>query len=250
VKTGSRIATLILFFAPAVASGQVKQIVLDSDEYHYTATFDPRRISEDRLRELLAFSPYDLSPVAIVAHQEIDLVFEQKPGRLYKAAYPLVLEMCISGDRNYQPCGSRGISDPNFFSNAEINLNRNESAMAALDGLDVPVELLRIVGEYRRSLHFYSTLQQKRMAYLREGNVDELAQSVEGIDPSVTCAAEIAALKAADTPEQGYYLSNYHWYNCLSSAWSRKSPAYPIGDWQLFLKDYGIREEFMNRAID
>ncbi len=246
----SKIFPVLLVLGQTFAFCQADQLVLDSDEYHYTATFDPKLISKERLRELLIFSPYDLYTNWKIRGAEVDVSFEQTPNQLKIGLLPLTLEVCIDGKPIYSVCGSRDLSDPNFFRNAEVNLRRNSESLAALDELDVPFELSSIAQQFRDSLRFFSTVEQRRMEYLRTGNVDILAKPVENIDPSAECEKELNSLRAANTPQERHHLSIFAWYNCVNSAWQQSSPAYPEDAWQSFVKDFGIREEFRPKAVD
>jgi len=75
----SKIFPVLLVLGQTFAFCQADQLVLDSDEYHYTATFDPKLISKERLRELLIFSPYDLYTNWKIHGAERDVSSEQSP---------------------------------------------------------------------------------------------------------------------------------------------------------------------------
>ena len=246
----SKIFPVLLVLSQSFAFCQAVQLVLDSDEYHYTATFDPKLISKERLRELLIFSPYDLFTTWKLRGAELDVSFDQTPSQLKKGLLPFTLEVCIEGNPIYSICGSRDLADPNFFHNAEINLRRNGQSLTALNELDVPPELSRVAQQFRDSLDFFSTVEQRRMEYLRTGNVDVLAMPIGDIDPSIRCEKELSSLRAANTPQSRHHVSMHDWYNCVNSAWQQSSPVYPDDAWRSFVKNFGIREEFKPKAID
>ena len=232
------------------AFGQ-SNLVIDTDEYNYEATFDPGRISAARLRELLLFSPYEFGDYGWkIDHQEVSTGSNETPGRLEKSAIATPLELCIDTDPRYRPCGKRDISDPNFFANAEVNVGRNEQALVALNRLNVPTQLGSILQQFRDSLSFYSTIDRRRLEYLRTGNLRVLSRQIGAIDPSTQCIEEIRELNVATTLRRRYELSRYAWHNCLNSAWQKVRPAYPQEAWRAFLHDYGIAEQFTNKPID
>jgi hypothetical protein len=234
----------------ASAFGQ-SNLVLDTDEYHYEATFDPGRISAARLHELLLFSPYEFGVYGWkIDELELSTGSNETPGRLEKSAFATPLELCINTDPRYRPCGRRDISDPNFFENAEVNVGRNEQAVAALNRLNVPTELEGILQQFRDSLSFYSTIERTRLEYLRTGNLRVLSTQIGAIDPSTQCIEEIRELNVATTLNRRYELSRHAWHNCLNSAWQKIEPAYPQEAWRTFLRDYGIAEQFTNKPID
>jgi len=245
-----KIVPVVLVLGEIFAFGQADQLVLDSDEYHYTATFDPKLISKERLRELLIFGPYDLYTNWKIHGAERDVSSEQSPNQLKKSLTPFTLEVCIDGNPIYDICGSRDLSDPNFFHNAEVNLRRNAESLAALDELNVPPELNSIARQFRDSLDFFNAVEQRRLEYLRTGDVGVLSMPIGSINPSTQCEEGLNNLRAAKTPQQRHHLSIFGWYNCVNDAWQQSSPVYPEDAWQLFLKDFGIREEFKPEAVD
>jgi hypothetical protein len=237
-------------FLSGSAFGQ-SSLVIDTDEYHYVATFDPGRISSERLRELLLFSPYEFGVYGWKIDQaEVSTGSNETPGRLEKSAIATPLELCIDSDPRYHPCGKRDISDPNFFANAEVNVGRNEQSIAALNRLNVPTQIGTILQQFRESLLFYSTIQRRCLEYLRTGNLRALSREIGPIDPSTQCIKEIRELNAATSRGRRYELSTHAWRNCLISAWQSVGPAYPREAWRTFVHDYGITEQFTNKPVD
>ena len=202
-----KMLTVICLFTVGIALGQ-SSFVVDSDEYHYVAKFDPGRISKGHLQELLLFSPYKFGADGWkIDHTEVSIAWSQEPGRLEKIAIPNQLELCIETDPRYRPCGKRDISDPNFLANAEINVDRNEQSLAALNGLVVPMELQNILQQFRDSLSFHSTIERRRLEYLRTGDLRLLLMPIGAFDPSEQCSKEIRELNVAATLPRRYELS-------------------------------------------
>jgi hypothetical protein len=237
-------------FATASMHGQ-SRLVIDTDQFQYAATFDPSRISEPRLRELLLFSPYDFDVSGTqIDHLTVIIGSEETPKKLEKAPIAYQLELCVGDDPRYRPCGARDITDASFFANAQINVDRNEQILAALNRLDVPVELRSILQQFRDSMTFYSTIEHRRLEYLRNGDLRILSRSIGVLDPSRICRKEIGELKKAATLHRRYELSGKEWHNCLNSEWNRISPAYPREAWASFLHAYGISEQYTYKPVD
>lgn len=238
-------------FLLGLAHGQRNQLVIDTDEYHYAASFDAARISEEHLRELLVFSPYEFGVYGWkIDDQKIQAVLGIHPHEIVKFAVATPIEQCVDGDPDYRSCGSRDVSDPNFFANAEINIKKNEQALAALNQLNVPPELAIVSQYFRDSLAFDSTIQQRRLQYLRTGDLHVLSTKIGTVDPSKECAVEMKELQLASTLHRRYELSYAPWPNCVTSAWHRSSAKYPQNAWPEFLHDYGITEQFTPKPTD
>ena len=249
MKPSTKFLALLLVFPSLLTHGQ-SQLVIDTDEFVYTAAFDQSRISKNDLRALLAFSPYDMDPSVEIKGQRVSIGFSQSPQKLQKGLIADSLEVCIDGDPAYLICGTRDISDPNFFANAEINVGRNDRVLAALDTLDVPAELGIVLRQFRDSMNFSSTLEHRRLEYLRSEDWKVLAQPVAGLDPLTLCGKEIEALKAAATVEKRYEVSRLGWHKCVNSEWNRLEPAYPMEAWKSFVRAYGIVEQYTPKSID
>jgi hypothetical protein len=237
-------------FASVPFQGQ-SPLVIDTDEFRYTATYDPSRISKSRLRELLLLSPYDFSASgAEVDHETILMGFEEIADKLRKGPLASPLEQCVDTDPHYSRCGRRDISDPNFLRNAQINVDRNEQVLAALSRLNVPAELSSILQQFRDSMTFYSTIERRRLEYLQTGDLQILSQPVVKLDPLKTCKKEIEELRKAPTSQRRYELSHNNWPNCLNLEWDPLSPAYARQAWSSFLRAYGVSEKYTLKDID
>jgi hypothetical protein len=243
---------LALVFASHTGFSASKQLVIDTDESHYLATYDPNRISEARLKELLVLSPYlelgqDLWKID---GTEMLIGGQQSPGFLEKSPIPISLEQCIANDPRYRPCGKRNISDPNFFANAEVNVRNNAEALAALNRFDVPAELRPILKHFQEAMAFHVALEQKRLEYLRTGDLQVLSTPIGVIDPSMQCVPELKELQSATTLPLRYELSRKSWHKCMNHAWLKASPGYPMKAWRTFLSAYGITERVTPKAVD
>lgn len=239
----------LCIFATLLARSQ-SRLVIDSDEFRYTANFHQSRISEGRLRELLLFSPYSLDTYTKIDQEHVIVGYEETHDSLKKSLLAYSLESCIDSDPRYSLCGSRDISDPNFLSNAHINVDRNDQILVALDRMNIPPELEKIAQQYRDSMIYSSTIERRRLKYLQTGNLQVLSQKVVSLDPLITCSKEIAELKNALTLQRQYESSRNGWPNCMIQEWNRISPAYPREAWARFLRNYGISEQYTYKPVD
>jgi hypothetical protein len=238
-----------VLFASTLTHSQ-SQLVIDTEEFHYTATFDPSRISERSLGQLLLFSPYNLADSsALIDHQKIIVAFQETPQRVQKGLIAYSLETCIESDPRYRPCGTRDISAPNFFANAQVNVTRNQQILGTLDRLKVPMELSIVVQQFRRSMVFSSSAERLRLQYLQTSDLRILSRPFANLEPLKICPKEIANLKQGRTVQRRYELS-HEWFNCLNSEWIKLSPPYPRDAWTSFLHAYGIVERYTPKEID
>lgn len=241
----------VLVSTPLVVFGAPQKLVLDTDEYHYEATFDPQRISEARLRELLPFSPYmDIGDGWKLDGVLVTIAGEESESLHDKSLLASPLELCLVGDPRYRPCGKGDLSDTNFSFNAQVNLESNTKVLAALDHLQIPTELRPIVEHYRDALAFSSLIQTRRLNYLRTADLRALSAPLGSIDPSKACSHELQELQSATTLEQRYKFSLYGWDNCVNGEWNRTSSGYPTNAWRNFLASYGIVEQFSEKSVD
>jgi hypothetical protein len=248
LKALIQFAVVLAGVLPLTAVAQ--QLSIETDEYRYSANFDPSRISESRLRELLLLSPYNFDSPWKVGNVEVETSFEESPSRLVKDAYVVPLESCASNQSEYLPCGSRDILDKNFLRNAAANVGKNKAALEALNAMEVPKELESILTQFRHSLEFYSILEERRLEFLRDGDITALSKPIGQFDPSALCPKTLGKIEAATGAESRYKRSTYEWHNCLNSAWQRIEPEYPREDWRAFLKAYGVKERFTLKPVD
>ena len=250
VKSVLKLLGLWLVFSLSLLHGQSK-IVIESDEFRYTATFDQSRISEGRLRELLFLSPYDFSGSdSQVGNEAVIMGFEERDHTLRKGPVAYSLELCIEREPRYRPCGTRDIVDVNFFENAKINVDRNDRVLAAITRLEVPTELASILQQFQDSMTFYSTMERRRLEYLQTSDLAILSRSVGNLDPLKICGKELGELKGSETIRRRYELSQHEWHNCLNSEWNRVSPMYPRNAWTTFIHAFGISEKYTYKPVD
>ena len=246
-----RCLVLVLVFTPCAVFGALKELVIDTDAYHYEATFDDHRVSEARLRELLPFSPYiDIGDGWKLDNVYVTIAAEESPTLHDKSILASPLETCIADDPRYRSCGAVNVSDPNFLANAQINVESNAKVLAAVDRLQVPSELRPILKHYRDAFAFSSMLEQRRLEYLRSGDLRVLSMQIGAVNPSQVCSQQLKELQLATMLQERYGLSHHSWHNCVVQEWRRTLSGYPISAWRSFLAAYGITERFRFKSVD
>lgn len=220
---------IVIVFAIAQSTAPAKTITLAFTNPNgtgdvYKLTFDTESISQDQLRALVAVSPHFAA---------------------YSAIAPS-LEDCAEEDgRYYHPCGPGDLSDPNFFRNAQVNLNVSSERLASLDTLYHPEELEPVVDYEKKMLSFSVWLQQTRYEFYLSWNTDVLKTKYQALDSSRACAPAITQIEQAKSEAEKYKLARFNWHNCVLDAFRKQGGKYPLDAWRRFLNDYGIREKYI-----
>jgi hypothetical protein len=197
-------------------------------EGKYILTFDPSRISRAQLKKL-----YELSP------------------QLYwRLALPPDLHLCVKGDREYLPCGTRNLADPNFLANAEVNLRKGHRILQSLENLPFPPELAPVVEYVKRSAAFVVCLQKSQLAFYTTWDPTALLAVCNGINPAAECPSILDRMNSLDSKWDKYNQAGYALHNCINGAFRKRLGEYPIDAWQRFLAAYGIKETFLDDEIN
>ncbi|TLY43609.1 MAG: hypothetical protein E6K61_01795 [Nitrospirae bacterium] len=219
------LVVLAVFFSALVFgdNAAAKQVTLgpyDTADGKYDVTFDTSRIPEEQMKQFVLLSPA-LSPS--------DYMFAPS------------LELCITRDPRYRDCGSRKLDSPNFFSNAEVNLDRGREALQFLSTLSFPKELQKVVRYHKDSLSFSLWIQETRYQFFKTLDSNLLKRQSHGIDPTRLCNSILKKIEHASTQSEKYLLV-HDWWNCVNAAFRKELGSYPVPSWQSFLKAYGIEE--------
>jgi hypothetical protein len=216
----------LILLSPALAGAATMSI--RTLEGKYTLTFDPSHISKSRLKKL-----YGLSP------------------QLYwQLAIPPALQVCVKGDREYLPCGTRDLADPNFLKNAETNLRKGHRILQSLGNSRLPTELDPVVGYVKRSGGFFVCLQERQLAFYRTWDPAALLAVCDGISTSVECPSIIDRANNSGSKRDKYDEADRALRNCMNEAFQKRLGEYPLEAWQRFLAAYGIKEAFIEDEVD
>jgi len=182
------LVVLAVFFSALVFgdNAAAKQVTLgpyDTADGKYDVTFDTSRIPEEQMKQFVLLSPA-LSPS--------DYMFAPS------------LELCITRDPRYRDCGSRKLDSPNFFSNAEVNLDRGREALQFLSTLSFPKELQKVVRYHKDSLSFSLWIQETRYQFFKTLDSNLLKRQSHGIDPTRLCNSILKKIEHASTQSEKY----------------------------------------------
>jgi len=212
--------SLTFVFSGSATAKQVTLGPYNTLDGRYDVTFETSRISEEQVRQLILLSPGLSSP-----------------------DYTLVpsLEYCVKGDPKYRECDGRKPESPNFFVNAEVNLNGGRQTLRFLLTLNHPKELLEVVRYLKDSLSFSLWIEETRYQFFKTWDVALLKRQSHGIDPIRLCDSALKKLELTSNRADKYQLVN-DWQNCVNRPFQDRLGNYPLRSWQRFLKAYGIEE--------
>ena len=194
--------------ATSVGAQNVSLVFGDSEE-KYTVTFDPLKISENEVRQIVPLSPYTEDEGGFTGGIEVN-----KDGRDKVFIAPR-LESCIDKDSRYRPCGTRDLHDPHYFDNAEINIQEAERQLALLDSVRYPKQLEPVVKHLRRSLSFSLWMEQSRLEYYKTWDTNVLKRGYGDFELAISCAEIFRRLESAASRDEKYSLVSFGWYNCV-----------------------------------
>ena len=192
----------------------VQVVEVDADQIRYV--YDPAKLKPYALNDLLQISPFS-------------------------ANMPPFLELCVQGDADYRPCGSRALGAENFLANANVNITKGTELLAALDRLNVPASLQPAFRYHRRGVVFWMCLERARFAYYR-GDNNALRTTCDDVDASATCPDWLRQASAARSEADRDELAKSGWHNCMNDAFAAGYGKYPIDAWRAFLKQFAIQE--------
>lgn len=235
---------LVTAIQNATAVSNRKTLVFDGAWEEYKVTFDPLKISENKIRQLIAFSPYTGQDIAGFETGRSDT-----GGILDKDFLAPELERCIDNDPKYSKCGTGDLRDPNFYKNAGVNLQLGQQQLSSLDNMDYPLELTPVVEHLKKPLAFFLWLQKTRYEFYQSWNVEVLKRNYDDdSNPTASCPEVLQQIANDSSRWDKYTLVRFKWFSCMLD--SHHTEPYPIGAWKKFLQDYDIREEYIDKGVD
>jgi len=163
---------------------------------------------------------------------------------------PESLELCVDKAPEYFACGSRNLHDPNFFRNAEVNLDKIRRRISSLQDGAYPTELQPVVTYVESIQETFLQAEEQRLAFLKTWNVGELSGAAGTTDINRACPSIIEKLKKTQNQETLYQLVSYDLQNCLNNAFRNSLGEYPETAWQGFLEKYSLHERFVDDGPD
>lgn len=211
-------------------------------------SFDPTKISESRLRELIVLSPFIVDYINDKANKNFSVAGSMVGRVPDKQLIALPLELCIAGDPAYSNCDTNDIAKPSFLHNAEVNLQKSKRGLSWVQHLDHPKELDSVVKFLEQSLSLSIWIEETRLKYYSTWDETTLKEVHHGIDPEQLCPETFRKLEADGSKEEKYRTVRFDWANCILRAIDRDLGPYPINAWNSFLQAFSITEEYKQKS--
>ena len=217
-----------------------------------TISFDPSRISENRLRELIVYSPFIVDYFNDMPNKNLSALGSMIGAVPDKHFSALPLERCITGDPAYSKCETqdKDAAGSTFLQNAEVNVQKSKRGLSWLQHLDHPSELNSVANFLERWLSASIWMEEARLKYYSSWDERTLKEVHDGVDPGETCSDIFTRLADERSKEEKYRIVRFDWANCVLKAFDRKIGPYPVSEWNAFLKAYGITEAYKQKSPD
>ncbi len=118
---GGNLALVVLaaLIVNPLYSAQIRTLAFETVNDVDTVSFDPAKISEAKLRQLVLFSPFIVSYFNDLPVRKFSAAGSRQGAVVDKAFIALPLELCIGSDPAYSHCEENNIDGPNFLRNAK-----------------------------------------------------------------------------------------------------------------------------------
>jgi hypothetical protein len=244
----------LLALAVAIANpscwAQTRTLTFDSGDEVDTVSFDPAKISEAQLRQLILFSPFISSYFNNLPARDFSAAGSMQGDVVDKMFFALPLELCMANDPAYSHCEANSIGGPNFLHNAKVNLERSQRGLKSLQNQEYPNQLQPVVKFLLDGLAFSLRIEEARFRYYSTWDENVLKEAHDEIDPVQLCPDIFRKLEGANSKEEKYGIMRIDWANCMITSGSHKLGLYPISSWNAFLKTYDITEHFEMKGPD
>lgn len=231
-------------------SVQTRTLTFNTVDDVDTVSFDPSKITEAQLRQLILLSPYVISYFNEIPGRDISAAGSIQAGVPDKVFFALPLELCVAGDPVYSHCEENDIVGPYFLRNARVNLERSKRGLAWLQQLEHPKELDPVIKFLERELSHSVWIEETRLKYYSTWDDTALKKIREGVNSEQLCPDVFMKLETAGSKEKKYAIARFDWPNCLAKAPGKNQESYPIGAWKQFLDAYGITEDYKQKGPD
>jgi hypothetical protein len=234
----------------ASTCAQVRSLNFETVDDVDTVSFDPAKISEAKLRQVILFSPFVVSYLNGLSAREFSAVGSTQGSTVDKAFAALPLELCIASDPAYSHCEQNEIIGPNFLRNAKTNIEKSRHGLTLLQHLDYPSELQPVAKFLEKSLELSLWIEETKFKYYSTWDETALKQLHDGIDSVKLCPETFRKLEATGSKEEKYRIVRLEWANCMIRAVDHQLGSYPVDSWNDFLKSHGITEHYEAKVPD
>lgn len=219
-------------------------MVFDSGDEIDAVSFDPGKISDARLRELMLLSPHLVAYMRLLPEKDLEAVGSIEGTVVNKGFVAFNIELCVPEDSRYAHCDAHDVGGENLLRNAKINLQRSKRGLAWLQNLNAPAELQPVKRFLVATLSFSVWMEETKYKYLASWDDKVLKETREGFEPGQTCVDTFRKLGAATSDAEKYEIVRHDWGNCANAVMWKKLGNYPVASWETFLRAYGITENF------
>jgi hypothetical protein len=119
------LAALLFSVMNPCSQAQSSKVIFDSGDELDTVTFDPAKISDAKLRDLMMLSPYIGDYFNQLPARDIWAGWSMDGAVVDKGFFSLSLDLCDPTDLAYVHCEANDVGGPNFARNAEVNLKKS-----------------------------------------------------------------------------------------------------------------------------
>lgn len=244
---------VVLALAAAIVNppcwAQTRTLTFETVDDVDTVAFEPAKISEAKLRQLILFSPFIVSYFNDLPARDFSAAGSIQGKVVDKSFMALPLELCIANDPAYSHCEENGIDGPNFLRNAKVNLEKSRRGLKWLQNLDYPKQLQPVVKFLLDGLVFSLWIEETRFKYYSTWDENTLKEAHDGIDPAQLCPDIFRKLETANSKEEKYSTVRFDWANCIGAGNHKLGLyPYPISSWNAFLQAYAITEHFQMKG--
>jgi hypothetical protein len=229
---------------------QTPTLAFDSGDEVDTVSFDPAKISEAQLRQLMLLSPFLVSYVNNLPSGDFLAAGSILGEVVDKAFLALPLELCTANDPAYSHCEANSIGGPNFLRNAKVNLEKSRRGLKSLQNVDYPNQLQPVVKLLLDGLAFSLWIEETRFRYYSTWDENVLKEAHDDIDPAQLCPDIFRKLESGNSKEEEYGIVRIDWAHCMITSGNHKLGLYPMSSWNAFLKAYDITEHFEMKGPD
>ncbi len=162
------------------------------------------------------------------------------------------VQTCIADLKEYAPCGTRDLRDPNFFKNAQVNIRKQDDEISALAQKRFPGPLATVRDFILKRQKFWRWSNATVVAYLRNREIGVLEGGWPEDPGRCDSRAIVERIRRATSEEERFDLVNVDWANCQNSGHLNLvvADAYPKDAWEKGVAETGVTVEEQFRRID
>lgn len=181
-----------------------------------------------------------------ISKEELNNCLILYPDRFESYGHPISMIETCNEDKEYSKCGSRDINDPNFFINAEVNLQKARKIIDELNAIQYCKDLEPLINYYKELKQYEYWMEKTQFDYYKQWDINILKQKYKKINPVVCAASSIKKIENASDITTKYNLTWHAWSNDIN----HYLRTYVLVDnkpkilWDNFIRNKHIQEKF------